>query len=327
MQQIVVSKPGGPEALELREAPIPVPGPEEILIKLAACGVNFIDIYHRTGIYPVSYPSALGLEGAGTVVRIGARVTRFKVGDRAAFCLGPLGAYAGYVAVAETKAVIVPAFIDLETAAAILLKGLTAEFLVRRLKPLKKGDTVLFHAAAGGVGLMACTWLAHLGVRVIGTVGSEVKADLAHQHGCDATILYRKNGFVDQVMRLTDGKGCTIVYDSIGADTFMDTLACCETRGLIVSFGNASGPPPAISPLELSKRGSLFLTRPTLFDYVSTRQELDEAASSLFSLVQSGIIRPLIGARRKLVDAASAHKELESRNTVGSTILIPEPSE
>jgi NADPH2:quinone reductase len=324
MQQIVVAKPGGLEVLELRDVPVPEPKPDELLIKLAACGVNFIDIYQRTGSYPIAYPSGLGLEGAGTVVVVGANVTRFKTGDRVAFCLGPLGAYADYAAVPETKAVLVPDAIDLETAAAILLKGLTAEFLVRRMRPLNQGDTVLFHAAAGGVGLIACSWLAHLGITVIGTVGSEEKADLARQHGCAHPILYRHESVIDQVKNLTNGQGCAIVYDSIGADTLMDSLACTAKRGLVVSFGNASGPPPEISPLELSRRGSLFLTRPTLFDYVATTAELDDAANALFSLVESGTIRPVIGARHILKDAAVAQQDLVDRKTVGSTILIPD---
>jgi NADPH2:quinone reductase len=323
MQQILVSQSGGPEALELRDAAIPEPKPDEILIKLTACGVNFIDIYQRSGSYPIPYPSGLGLEGAGIVVEVGERVTRFKAGYRVAFCLGPLGAYAEYTSVPETKAVLVPAAIDLETAAAILLKGLTAEFLVRRLRPLGEGDTVLFHAAAGGVGLMACSWLAHIGVRVIGTVGSKEKADLARQHGCAHTVLYRHESVIDQVKHLTEDQGCSIVYDSVGADTLLDSLACTAKRGLVVSFGNASGPPPAISPLQLSKQGSLFLTRPTLFDYVATSSELDEAAEALFSLVESGIIRPVIGARLGLTQAALAHQDLADRKTVGSTILIP----
>lgn len=323
MQQIVVAKPGGPEVLELRDVPVPEPKPNEILIKLAACGVNFIDIYQRTGSYPIPYPTGLGLEGAGVVVQVGSQVSRFKTGDRVAFCLGPLGAYADYAAVPESKAVLVPDAIDLEAAAGILLKGLTAEFLVRRLRPLAQGDTVLFHAAAGGVGLMACAWLAHLGVRVIGTVGSEEKADLARQHGCAHPILYRHESVIDHVNHLTEGQGCTIVYDSIGADTLMDSLACAAKRGLVVSFGNASGPPPAISPLELSKRGSLFLTRPTLFDYVATSSDLDNAANALFSLVETGFIRPVIGARLSIKEAAIAHLDLANRKTVGSTILIP----
>jgi NADPH2:quinone reductase len=323
MQQIVATKPGGPEVLELRDVPIPEPKSDEILIKLAACGVNFIDIYQRSGSYPIPYPSGLGLEGAGIVVEVGPQVTRFKTGDRVAFCLGPLGAYADYASVPETKAVLVPDAIDLETAAGILLKGLTAEFLVRRLWPLVEGDIVLFHAAAGGVGLIACSWLAHLGITVIGTVGSKEKADLARHHGCSHPILYRHESVIDQVKDLTEGQGCAVVYDSIGAETLMDSLACTAKRGLVVSFGNASGAPQAISPLELSKRGSLFLTRPTLFDYIATSSELDEAASALFSLVESGSIRPVIGARHNLRDAAIAHQDLANRKTVGSTILIP----
>lgn len=323
MRQVGLSQLGGPDVLELRDVAIPRPKPGEILIRMAACGLNFIDIYQRTGLYPLPLPTGLGLEGAGVVEDVGDDVTRFQPGDKVAFCLGPVGAYADYACVPEGKAVHVPDGIDLETAAAILLKGLTAEFLIQRLRPLKSGDTVLFHAAAGGVGLIACDWLAHLGVRVIGTVGSDDKAALAREHGCAETILYRTEPLVERVKDLTQGRGCVIVYDSVGADTLSASLDCAARRGLVVSFGNASGPPAAISPLELSRRGSLFLTRPTLFDYVATTAELDQAAEDLFSHVISGAIRPVIGARYSLEQAAEAHRALEARQTVGATILLP----
>jgi NADPH2:quinone reductase len=323
MRQVGLRHLGGPEVLETHEVPVPSPKAGDILIRMVACGLNFIDIYQRTGLYPVPLPTGLGLEGAGIVEQIGEGVTRFQPGDRVAFCLGPVGAYAEFACVPETKAVAVPAAIDLETAAAILLKGLTAEFLIQRLRPLHGGDTVLFHAAAGGVGLIACDWLSHLGVRVIGTVGTEEKAELARLHGCQDVILYRSEPIVERVKALTAGRGCQIVYDSVGADTLTASLDCAARRGLVVSFGNASGPPAPVSPLDLSRRGSLFLTRPTLFDYVATPEELDKAASDLFALVEAGGIRPVIGARFPLTAAADAHRALESRQTIGATILLP----
>ena len=322
MRQIAITKTGGPEVLTLRDVLVPQPKAGEILVRLAAAGLNFIDVYHRTGLYPVPLPSGLGLEGAGIVQAIGEGVTRFKVGDRAAFCSGPLGAYADYACVGAERAVQVPAGVDLEVAAAILLKGLTAEFLVRRLIALKAGDTVLFHAAAGGVGLIACAWLAHLDVTVIGTVGSQAKADLAKQHGCTHTILSRDEDIATAVATLTSGKKCRVAYDSVGADTLMASLDSVARRGLVVSFGNASGPPPPIAPSELAKRGSLMLTRPTLFDFVATVEELDVAAAALFDLVSQGVIKPVIGARFALEDAATAHANLEARKTTGSTIFV-----
>ncbi len=322
MRQIAIDACGGPEALVLRHVSVPVPKADEILIRQVAAGLNFIDVYHRTGLYPVPLPTGLGLEGAGIVEAIGADVTRFKVGDRAAFCSGPLGAYSDFACVSQTKAVIVPDDIDLETAAAMMLKGLTAEFLVRRLVALGPSDSVLFHAAAGGVGLIACAWLAHLGVTIIGTVGSPEKAALAKQHGCTHIILYRDEPIATRVRELTGGKGCKVVFDSVGADTITASLDSAAKRGLVVSFGNASGPPPPFAASELARRGSLMFTRPTLFDFVGTVEELDLAAAALFGLVSSGTIKPLIGARFALEDAAKAHSELEARKTSGSTIFV-----
>jgi NADPH:quinone reductase len=322
MRQIAIEAVGGPEMLALREVPIPSPKAGEILIRLVAAGLNYIDVYHRTGLYPVNLPTGLGLEGAGIVEAVGEGVTRFNIGDRTAFCSGPLGAYADYACVPETKAVQVPDNVALETAAAILLKGLTAEFLVRRLISLSAGDVVLFHAAAGGVGLIACSWLAHLGVTVIGTVGSTEKAALAKQHGCTHTILYRDEPITARVRELTAGAGCKAVFDSVGADTIVASLDSAARRGLVVSFGNASGPPAPIAPSELARRGSLMFTRPTLFDFVSTIDELDTAAAALFGLVGSSVITPVIGARFPLEAAAQAHRDLEARKTTGSTIFV-----
>jgi NADPH:quinone reductase len=322
MRQIGIETVGGPDVLRVRQVPVPRPKVAEILVRQKAAGLNFIDVYHRTGLYPVPLPTGLGLEGAGIVEAIGEGVSRFKVGDRAAFCTGPLGAYAEFACVGETKAVQVPESIDLEVAAAIMLKGLTAEFLVRRLVTLGVGDSVLFHAAAGGVGLIACSWLAHLGVTVIGTVGSPEKAALAKEHGCTHTILYRDEPIAARVRELTGGKGCTAVFDSVGADTMIASLDSAARRGLVVSFGNASGPPAPFAASELARRGSLMFTRPTLFDFVSTVEELDGAAAAMFDLVEKGVIKPLIGARFALENAAQAHKDLEARKTTGSTIFV-----
>jgi NADPH2:quinone reductase len=323
MRQIRIEATGGPEVMRLADVPTPEPKPTEIRIRLGAAGLNFIDVYHRTGLYPAPLPTGLGLEGAGVVEAAGAAVTRFKVGDRAAFCTGPLGAYAEAICVEEGRAVAVPEGVTVEIAAATLLKGLTAEFLARRLRPLKPGDVALVHAAAGGVGLILSAWLKHLGVRVIGTVGDAEKAALARAHGCDETILYRDEDVAARVRALTDGRGCAIVYDSVGAQTLTASLDSAGRRGMVVSYGNASGPPAPVPPLDLAARGSLFLTRPRLFDFVATTEELDEAATALFKLIGAGVIKPLIGQRFALADAADAHRALEARATVGSTILTP----
>jgi NADPH:quinone reductase len=323
MKAIQIEAPGGPEALRLIERPHSKPKPGEILIGLQGCGLNYIDVYHRTGLYPVAMPSGLGLEGAGEVLAIGDGVTRFAVGDRAAFCSGPIGAYAQSHCVPERKAVKLPGAISYDTAAAIMLKGLTAEFLIRRMRAIGTGSTILFHAAAGGVGLIACAWAKTLGANVIGTVGSLAKAEIAKANGCDHIILYRSEDVATRVREITAGKGCDVVFDSVGKDTMIGSLDSAARRGLVVSFGNASGPPPAIAPLELAKRGSLFLSRPTLFDYVSTPEELDTASNALFAAVQSGDIKPMIGARYALADAAQAHRDLEARATTGSSLLIP----
>jgi NADPH:quinone reductase len=323
MRKIMFSNTGGPDVLTMTDAPVPEPKPGEIRIRLEACGLNFIDTYHRTGLYPLTLPSGIGLEGAGTVDAIGDGVTRFAVGDRAAFCTGPIGACADVQCVPEGRAVRLPDAISCEVAAAVMLKGLTAEFLVRRMRTLSPGDTALFHAAAGGVGLIACSWLASLGVTVIGTVGSEDKAALARQHGCSHTILYRDEDVAARVKDITDGNGCAVVYDSVGAATMTASLDSAARRGLVVSYGNASGPPAPIAPLELSRRGSLFLSRPTLFDYVATTAELDTAASALFAGIAAGTLPAVIGQRFALAEVADAHRALERRATVGSTVLLP----
>ena len=323
MRAIRMEKAGGPEVLELAEvAPAPV-GPDEIRVRHSAVGVNFIDTYHRTGLYPLSLPSGLGSEAAGVVEEAGERVTRFAVGDRAAYASGPIGSYADSNVVRADRAVRVPHGLELEAVAASLLKGMTAEFLVRRCYPLRAGEAPLVHAAAGGVGSILTQWAKAIGAVVIGTVGSHEKAAIARAHGCDHLILYREEDVAAQVRRITGGAGVRVVYDGVGAATFEASLASLGRRGMLVSFGNASGPVPAVEPLRLSRAGSLYLTRPTLFDYVATTEELDDSAAALFGMLTSGAVRVEIGARYPLADAAEAHRALEARETTGSTILIP----
>lgn len=323
MKAIRFERTGGPEVLHLAEVEPPAPRPGEILVRHEAIGVNFIDTYQRSGLYPVKLPSGLGMEAAGTVVALGDGVERFKVGDRVAYASGPLGAYGEMNATVAARAVKLPEAIDARTAAAALLKGLTAEFLIRQTYPVKAGETILVHAAAGGVGSILVQWAKHLGARVIGTVGSEAKAELARAHGADHVILYRDQDVAAEVRRLTDGKGVPVAYDSVGAATFEGTLASLARRGLFVSFGNASGPVPPFSPLRLSQAGSLFFTRPTMGDYAVTTQELDANAAALFEVIGSGTVKIDIGQTFPLAEARRAHEALESRATVGASLLLP----
>lgn len=320
MRAIQISATGGPEVLTLRQVDTPSPGPGQILIRHEAIGLNFIDIYQRSGLYPVPLPSTLGMEAAGVVEALGEGVVRFKVGDRAAYCSN-LGGYAEANVVQADRAVKVPEGIGSDIAAACMLKGLTSEFLARRIWPLKSGDTVLVHAAVGGVGLILCQWLKSLGVRVIGAVGSGEKLDMALAHGCAEAINSREEDVAARVRALTAGQGVPVVYDSVGATTFEASLASLRRRGLFVSFGNASGPAPAVEPLRLSRGGSLFMTRPTLFDYVATTEELDHAAAALFDVIASGAVKIEIGQRFALEDTALAHEALAARKTVGATVL------
>ncbi|MFZ5791402.1 MAG: quinone oxidoreductase family protein [Pseudomonadota bacterium] len=320
---IRIAEFGGPEKLQWVEIDLPAPGPGELLLRQTACGLNFIDTYHRSGLYPMSLPSGLGVEGAGVVEAVGAGVTDFKPGDRAAYCSAPIGAYAERRVYPAARAVKLPPGIEDRTAAAMMLQGMTVEYLIRRTFPVERGQTVLFHAAAGGVGLIACQWLVHLGATVIGTVGSEEKAKLARDHGCHHTINYRKENFVERVKEITGGKGVPVVYDGVGKDVFMGSLDCLSPRGMMVTFGNASGPVPAIEPLLLSQKGSLFLTRPTLFHYIATREELLASANALFDVVLSGAVKIRINQTYPLKEAARAHRDLEARRTTGSTVLLP----
>ena len=323
MLAIQAIRTGGPEVLEAVELPVPTPGPGQILVRNTAIGLNYIDTYFRTGLYPAKLPAVLGLEGAGVVEAVGEGVTRFKAGDRAAYGNGPMGAYAEYHVVPAERAVQIPAGVDDKTAAAAMLKGMTAEFLVRRCYPVKAGDAVLVHAAAGGVGQILVQWAASLGARVIGTAGSADKAALAKELGCEEVILYRDEDVAARVKALTGGAGVRVVYDGVGAATFEGSLASLGRRGMLVSYGNASGPVPAVAPLRLSQGGSLFLTRPTLFDYVATTPELDASAAALFAVIASGAVKIGIGQEFALKDARAAHEALESRETSGSTLLIP----
>lgn len=322
MRAIRLEKTGGPEVLHLVDLPTPEPGPGEIRVRHQAIGLNFIDTYQRGGLYPMPLPATLGLEAAGVVEALGEGVTRFQVGDLAAYN-GSLGAYAEANVLNAARAVKLPSHVDARTAAASLLKGMTAEFLARRIWPLHAGDWVLVHAAAGGVGLILCQWLAHLGVRVIGTVGSEEKATLAKANGCAEVVLYRSEDVAKRVREITGGAGVKVAYDSVGASTVEASLNSLQPRGLFVSFGNASGPVPAIEPLRLSRGGSLFLTRPTLYNYIGTMPELDESAAALFEVIGKGAVKIAIGQEFPLEAAAEAHRSLEGRATTGSTLLIP----
>jgi NADPH2:quinone reductase len=316
-------KTGGPEVMEYVDVEVGEPGPGEARVRQAACGLNFIDVYFRTGLYPQPLPGGLGQEGAGVVEAVGEGVSHVKAGDRVAYAGGPSGAYAEVRNVPAARLVKLPDGISFDTAAAMMLQGLTVQYLLRRTFPLRGGETILFHAAAGGVGLIACQWAKALGVTMIGTVGSDEKARLAKEHGCTHVINYNKENFVERVKEITGGKGVPVVYDSIGKDTFIGSLDCLSPMGTMVSFGNASGPVTPFGLNELVSRGSLYVTRPTLVTYSAKREDLDVMAADLFSMVGSGKVKIEINQRYALKDVGQAHRDLESRKTTGSTILIP----
>jgi NADPH2:quinone reductase len=323
MPAVVARKAGGPEVLEVTELPTPRPGPGEVLIRHAAIGLNFIDTYHRSGLYPVTFPLVLGTEASGTVEAVGPGVARFRPGDRVAYAPAPSGAYAAFSVRAADRVVLVPASIPLELAAAALLKGMTAEFLLRRTFHVKQGDAVLVHAAAGGVGSILVQWAKALGAEVIATAGSPAKLEIAQRHGADHLLLSEQPDLADRVREITGGRGVPVVYDSIGKTTFEASLSSLARRGLMVAFGNASGPPPTVDPIRLMRGGSLFLTRPTLFDYVATTEELDASAAALFDVLGAGQVKVEIGQSFPLADARAAHEALEGRRTTGSTVLVP----
>jgi NADPH2:quinone reductase len=299
------------------------PGRGEARMRQTAIGLNFIDVYERTGLYPNSLPLILGREAAGVVEALGPGVRGLAVGDRVAYVSGQPGAYAQYCVVPANRVVKIPEGVSDRLAAAAMLKGLTAQFLLRRTHRVKKGDTIVIHAATGGVGMIATQWARHLGATVIGVVGSEAKAAAALAHGCHHALVTGRDDLVSRVREISGGQGADVVYDAVGKDTFFPSLDCLRPLGLMVSFGNASGPVPAIQPLELSKRGSLFLTRPTLFHYIARRADLERAARELFDVIGKGVVRIEIGQTHALQDVAQAHRDLEGRRTVGSTVLIP----
>ncbi|WP_332773372.1 quinone oxidoreductase family protein [Phenylobacterium sp.] len=323
MKAIRFETTGGPEVLQVVDLPTPEPRPGEILVRHQAVGVNFIDTYHRSGLYPAKLPSGLGMEAAGVVEALGEGVTRFKAGDLVAYAGGPIGAYSQFHVVKADRTVKLPTGVSAETGAAALLKGMTAEFLLRRTYPVKAGETILIHAAAGGVGSIAVQWAKHLGATVIATAGSESKAQRVRDLGADHVILYRDQDVAAEVRRLTDGKGVPVAYDSVGAATFEGTLGSLARRGLFVSFGNASGPVPPFPPARLAAAGSLFFTRPTMGDYQATTPELDASAQALFEVIASGAVKIEIGQTFPLAEARAAHEALEGRDTVGASLLIP----
>ena len=321
---IRIHRTGGPDAMQWEDVELGAPGPGEVRIRHEAVGLNYIDVYFRTGLYPApSLPFSPGMEGAGVVEAVGEGVGALAAGDRVAYAAPPVGAYAEERLMPADRVVKVPAGIDARQAAAMMLQGMTVEYLLRRTFPVRSGDTVLFHAAAGGVGLIACQWAKHLGATVIGTVGSDEKAELARAHGCDHTIVYTRENFTERVRELTDGAGVPVVYDAVGRDTFEGSLDCLRPRGMLVSFGQASG---KIEPFDvgiLSARGSLYVTRPTLMTYTASRADLEASAQALFDVAGSGAVRITVNQTFSLADAANAHRALESRQTTGSTILLP----
>jgi NADPH:quinone reductase len=317
---IRIRQTGGPEVLQWEEVEVGEPGPGQVKLRQEAAGLNFIDVYHRTGLYPQQLPFTPGVEGAGVVEAVGPDVDHLKPGDRIAYA-GPIGGYAEERLIDAGRLVKLPESISFEQAAGMMLQGMTAHMLLRSVHRVHARETILIHAAAGGVGLIVCQWAKALGATVIGTVGSDEKAELARAHGCDHPIVYTREDSVVKVGRITNGEKLPVVYDSVGRDTFMKSLDCLRPRGLMVSFGNASGPVNPFPPAILAQKGSLFLTRPTLYDYIATREELERAASELFEMVTSGKVKVEIAQRFPLSQAAEAHRALEGRKTKGSTIL------
>jgi NADPH2:quinone reductase len=321
---MIIDQYGGPDVLHWKEIPVSSPGPGETLVRQTAVGVNFIDVYHRRGLYPLpSLPAGIGSEAAGRVEAVGPGVTEVAVGDRVAYAGGPTGAYCEARVVPAHRLVKLPDGISDPQAAAMMLKGMTAEYLLRRAFTVKPGDTILFHAAAGGVGMIACQWAKQFGATVIGTVGNRKKAATASAHGCDRVIVTGEEDFVARVREITRGEGVPVVYDSVGKDTFMRSLDCLRPRGMLVSFGQSSGMVPPLDITVLSAKGSLFLTRPSLMHYTAKREELLSCASALFDAVLHDGVKIEIGQTYSLQDAAKAHADLEARKTTGSTVLIP----
>ncbi|UCH49956.1 MAG: quinone oxidoreductase [Betaproteobacteria bacterium] len=313
---------GGPEVLAYEDVDVGAPGEGEARVRHNVIGLNFIDTYHRSGLYPLPLPSGIGLEAAGVVEAVGSGVTEVKVGDRVAYSGGPPGAYSEERLIPANKLVTLPSGVSDEQAAAMMLKGLTVQYLIRRVYRVEKGETVLFHAAAGGVGLIACQWLKALGATVIGTVSSDEKAAIAKAHGCDHTIIYTREKFPERVREITGGRGVPVVFDSVGKDTFYGSLDCLMPRGLLAVFGNGSGPVKDVDINVLAK-GSFYVTRPTLMTYTAQRSDLEASAKELFGMVESGKVKIEINQRYDLADAQQAHRDLEGRKTTGSTVFQP----
>jgi NADPH2:quinone reductase len=322
MKAIRFDRTGGPDVLELKDIELPPPGPGQVRVRHTAIGVNFIDTYHRSGLYPVALPSGLGLEAAGTVDALGEGVSGFEIGERVAYCGGPIGAYAQAANIPAQRLVKLPETVSDEVAAAAMLKGMTVQYLLKRTYPVQKGQTILFHSAAGGVGLIAGQWARYLGATVIGTVGSDDKIALARSRGYDHVLNLRSDDWVARVRELAGG-GVPVVYDSVGKDTWSGSLDCLHPRGMMVSFGNSSGAVPPFEPGLLSTKGSLYLTRPTLAHYIATRAELQETADDLFDVIAKAVVTIEINQRFALADARAAHEALHSRQTTGATILLP----
>lgn len=318
-----VHKTGGPEVLSWESIELDQPGAGQVRLRHTAVGLNFIDTYHRSGLYPLPLPTGIGLEAAGVVEAIGEGVSDLKIGDRVAYPSGPIGAYAEAVNAPASRVVKLPDSIDDREAAGMMMQGMTSQYLLRQTYDVKKGDTIVIHAAAGGVGLIACQWAKALGAEVIGTVGSQEKAELAKAHGCDHPVLYREEDLVARVREITDGKGVPVVYDSVGKDTWAQSVDCLSPRGLLVIFGNSSGLTPPIDSQLLMAKGSLYFTRPSLAAYTASTEDLRTTAQDLFDVVGSGDVRIEVNQEYALKDAVQAHKDIEARKTTGSTVLIP----
>ena len=324
MKAVELDKTGGPEVIKLKDITLDKPGTDEVTIEQKAIGLNYIDTYHRSGLYPLKLPSGLGLEGSGVITEVGSNVTNFKAGDKVAYAAIPLGSYSTHRNFPASKIVKIPNGVDLELAATLMTKGLTTYYLLHQTYKVKSGETVLFHAAAGGVGQIFGQWAKSLGCNIIGTVGSEEKINVAKKCGYDHVINYSKENFPTKVKELTNGKGVPVVYDGVGKDTLEGSLECLKTRGMMVSFGNASGPLSDINVPKMLQPKGLFFVRPSMQQYLSTKEELDEAASTMFEKIKSGKIKIKIFKKYKLSDVAKAHQDLESRKILGPAIIIPD---
>ena len=323
MNTVIISKPGGPEVLEYKELKLEEPKADEVTIKNHAIGLNYIDTYHRSGLYPLSLPSSIGLEGAGEIIKIGSEVKNFKIGDKVAYCAAPVGTYSTHRNYPTKSLVKVPEGVELETAATLMTKGITTFYLLHKTYPVKSGEDILFHAAAGGVGQIFGQWAKSLGCNVIGTVGSDEKIEIAKQNGYDHVINYNKDNFAEKVKEITNGKGLSVVYDGVGKNTFDGSIECLKLRGMLVSFGNASGPLDLVNVAKSIQPKGLYLTRPSIMQYTTTREELEEATNKVFEMVSSGKVKIKISKKYSLKDIAKAHTDLESRILTGPAVIVP----